>query len=87
MLPTMNSSCRTCAVRPADLPAGAQMVAFAPVSIAMNGLGLNVTGFSTTARCGLCGRVREMMPDRASSPTACARLQDLVAAADAGGRK
>jgi hypothetical protein len=56
-------------VRGPDLPiylAGAQMVAFAPVSIAMNGLGLNVTGFSYHGTLWVCAvACRQMMPDPA----------------------
>jgi len=44
--------------------AGAQMVAFAPVSIAINGLGLNLTGFSYHGTLWVCAvACREMMPD------------------------
>jgi WS/DGAT/MGAT family acyltransferase len=67
MLPTMNIVASN--VRGPDLPiylAGAQMVAFAPVSIAMNGLGLNVTGFSYHGTLWVCAvACREMMPDPA----------------------
>jgi diacylglycerol O-acyltransferase len=46
--------------------AGARMVAFAPVSIAMNGLGLNVTGFSYHGTLWICAvACRDMMPDPA----------------------
>ena len=65
MLPTMNVVVSN--VRGPDLPiylAGAQMVAFAPVSIAMHGLGLNVTGFSYHGTMWVCAvACREMMPD------------------------
>ena len=67
MLPTMNIVVSN--VRGPDLPiylAGAQMVAFAPVSIAMNGLGLNVTGFSYHGTLWVCAvACRQMMPDPA----------------------
>ncbi len=65
MLPTMNIVVSN--VRGPDLPiylAGAQMVAFAPVSIALDGLGLNVTGFSYHGTMWVCSvACREMMPD------------------------
>jgi len=65
MLPTMNIVVSN--VRGPDVPiylAGAQMVAFAPVSIAMNGLGLNVTGFSYHGTMWVCAvSCRDMMPD------------------------
>jgi hypothetical protein len=65
MLPTMNIVVSN--VRGPDAPmylAGAQMVAFAPVSIAINGLGLNVTGFSYHGTLWVCSvACREMMPD------------------------
>jgi hypothetical protein len=65
MLPTMNIVVSN--VRGPDVPmylAGAQMVAFAPVSIAINGLGLNVTGFSYHGMLWVCAvACREMMPD------------------------
>jgi len=42
------------------------MVAFAPVSIAMNGLGLNITGFSYHGTLWICTvACRDMMPDPA----------------------
>ena len=65
MVPTMNIVVSN--VRGPDVPlymAGAQMVAFAPVSIAMNGLGLNVTGFSYHGTLWICSvACRDMMPD------------------------
>ena len=67
MVPTMNIVVSN--VRGPDVPlymAGAQMVAFAPVSIAMNGLGLNVTGFSYHGTLWICAvACRDMMPDPA----------------------
>ena len=67
MLPTMNIVVSN--VRGPDVPlymAGARMVAFAPVSIAMNGLGLNVTGFSYHGTMWICAvACRDMMPDPA----------------------
>jgi WS/DGAT/MGAT family acyltransferase len=67
MLPTMNVVVSN--VRGPEQPmylAGARMVAFAPVSIAMNGLGLNVTGFSYHGVLWVCAvACRDMMPDPA----------------------
>jgi WS/DGAT/MGAT family acyltransferase len=67
MLPTMNIVVSN--VRGPDVPlymAGARMEAFAPVSIAMNGLGLNVTGFSYHGTMWICAvACRDMMPDPA----------------------
>jgi WS/DGAT/MGAT family acyltransferase len=67
MLPTMNVVVSN--VRGPDVPmylAGAQMVAFAPVSIAIDGLGLNVTGFSYHGTLWVCAvACREMIPDPA----------------------
>jgi WS/DGAT/MGAT family acyltransferase len=85
MLPTMNVVVSN--VRGPDLPiylAGAQLVAFAPVSIAMNGLGLNVTGFSYHGTMWVCAvACREMMPDPGFFAD-CMReaFAELVAAAD-----
>ena len=87
MLPTMNIVVSN--VRGPDVPlymAGAQMVAFAPVSIAMNGLGLNVTGFSYHGTLWICAvACRDMMPDPAFFAD-CLRssFAKLVAAAEAG---
>jgi len=86
MLPTMNVVVSN--VRGPDFPmylAGARMVAFAPVSIAINGLGLNVTGFSYAGTMWVCAvSCREMMPDPAVFAD-CMRdaFRELVAAADA----
>ena len=67
MLPTMNIVVSN--VRGPDVPmflAGAQMVAFAPVSIAMDGLGLNITGFSYHGTLWMCAvACRDMVPDPA----------------------
>jgi WS/DGAT/MGAT family acyltransferase len=67
MLPTMNIVVSN--VRGPDVPlymAGARMIAFAPVSIAMNGLGLNVTGFSYHGTLWICAvACRDMIPDPA----------------------
>ena len=85
MLPTMNIVVSN--VRGPDVPlymAGAQMVAFAPVSIAMNGLGLNVTGFSYHGTLWICAvACRDMMPDPAFFAE-CLRTSfaKLVAAAE-----
>jgi WS/DGAT/MGAT family acyltransferase len=85
MLPTMNVVVSN--VRGPDMPmylAGAQMVAFAPVSIAMNGLGLNVTGFSYHGTLWMCAAAcRDMMPDPGFFADCLrASFADLVAAAD-----
>jgi hypothetical protein len=86
MLPTMNIVVSN--VRGPDLPiylAGAQMVAFAPVSIALDGLGLNVTGFSYHGTMWVCSvACREMMPDPGFFAD-CMReaFAELVAAAGA----
>jgi len=86
MLPTMNIVVSN--VRGPDVPiylAGAQMVAFAPVSIAMNGLGLNITGFSYHGSLWVCSvSCREMMPDpEFFAECMQAAFRDLVDAADA----
>ena len=86
MLPTMSIVVSN--VRGPDQPiylAGAQMVAFAPVSIALNGVGLNVTGFSYHGRMWVCAvSCRDMMPDPGFFAE-CLRgaFHDLVVAADA----
>ena len=86
MLPTMNIVVSN--VRGPDLPiylAGAQMVAFAPVSIALDGLGLNVTGFSYHGTMWVCSvACREMLPDPGFFAD-CMReaFSELVAAANA----
>jgi hypothetical protein len=86
MLPTMNIVVSN--VRGPDVPmylAGAQMVAFAPVSIAIDGLGLNVTGFSYHGTLWICAvACREMMPDPGFFAD-CLRnsVAELVAAASA----
>jgi hypothetical protein len=64
--------------------AGAQMVAFAPVSIAMDGLGLNITGFSYHGTLWMCAvACRDMVPDPAFLAD-CLRssFADLVSAAE-----
>jgi len=64
--------------------AGAQMVAFAPVSIAMDGLGLNITGFSYHGTLWMCAvACRDMVPDPAFLAD-CLRssFADLVCAAE-----
>jgi hypothetical protein len=54
-------------VRGPDVPlymAGAQLVNYAPISIAIDGMGLNVTGFSYAGSMWLCAvSCREMLPD------------------------
>lgn len=56
-------------VRGPDVPlylAGAQMVLFLPVSIPMDNLGLNITGFSYNGTLWVCAvACRQMMPDPA----------------------
>jgi hypothetical protein len=85
MLPTMNIVVSN--VRGPDVPmflAGAQMVAFAPVSIAMDGLGLNITGFSYHGTLWMCAvACRDMVPDPAFLAD-CLRssFADLVSAAE-----
>jgi WS/DGAT/MGAT family acyltransferase len=88
MLPTMNIVVSN--VRGPDAPiylAGARMVAFAPVSIALDGLGLNVTGFSYDGAMWVCSvACREMIPDPGVYADCMrAAFADLVAAADAAG--
>jgi len=86
MLPTMNIVVSN--VRGPDMPlylAGARMVSFAPVSIALNGIGLNITGFSYHGTMWVCSvACREMVPDPAFFAD-CMReaFAELVAAADA----
>ena len=54
-------------VRGPDVPlymAGAQLVNYAPISIALDGMGLNVTAFSYAGNMWLCAvSCREMLPD------------------------
>jgi len=60
------------------------MVAFAPVSIAMDGLGLNITGFSYHGTLWMCAvACRDMVPDPAFLAD-CLRssFADLVSAAE-----
>jgi WS/DGAT/MGAT family acyltransferase len=56
-------------VRGPDVPlylAGAQLVNYSPISIAIDGVGLNVTGFSYNGTMWICAvSCREMMPDPA----------------------
>jgi len=56
-------------VRGPDVPlymAGARLVNYSPISIALDGLGLNVTGFSYAGTMWICAvSCREMMPDPA----------------------
>jgi diacylglycerol O-acyltransferase len=86
MLPTMNIVVSN--VRGPDVAmymAGARMVNFAPVSVAMDGLGLNVTGFSYHGTMWVCSvACREMMPDPAFfSECLQASFAAMVRAADA----
>jgi hypothetical protein len=69
--------------------AGAHMVAFAPVSIAMDGLGLNITGFSYHGTLWMCAvACRDMIPDPGLFAD-CLRssFADLVAAAEKANAK
>ena len=56
-------------VRGPDVPlylAGAQIVSYIPISIAIDGMGLNVTGFSYAGRLWICAvSCRTMLPDPA----------------------
>jgi len=56
-------------VRGPDVPlymAGAQLVNYSPISIALDGMGLNVTGFSYHGTMWICAvSCREMVPDPA----------------------
>ena len=67
LLPLVNLTISN--VRGPDVPlylAGAQMVLFLPVSIPMDNLGLNTTGFSYNGTLWVCATVcRQMMPDPA----------------------
>jgi len=67
LLPLVNLTISN--VRGPDVPlylAGAQMVLFLPVSIPMDNLGLNITGFSYNGTLWVCVTVcRQMMPDPA----------------------
>jgi len=67
MVPQMNVVVSN--VRGPDVPlymAGARLVSFSPISIAIDGLGLNVTAFSYDGVMWLCTvACREMLPDPA----------------------
>ncbi len=67
MIPQMNVVVSN--VRGPDVPlymAGARLVTFAPISIAIDGLGLNVTAFSYHGTMWLCAvACRDMLPDPA----------------------
>jgi hypothetical protein len=56
-------------VRGPDVPlymAGAQLVNYVPISIAIDGMGLNVTGFTYAGHMWICAvSCREMLPDPA----------------------
>jgi hypothetical protein len=56
-------------VRGPDVPlymAGAQLVNYVPISIAIDGMGLNVTGFSYAGNMWICAvSCRDMLPDPA----------------------
>jgi len=74
-------------VRGPDVPlylAGAQLVNYLPISIALDGMGLNVTGFSYAGTMRLCAiSCREMLPDPAffaeCMQSAFDRLQEAAA--------
>jgi WS/DGAT/MGAT family acyltransferase len=74
-------------VRGPDVPlylAGAQLVNYLPISIALDGMGLNVTGFSYAGTMRLCAiSCREMLPDPAffaeCMQSAFDRLQESAA--------
>jgi len=74
-------------VRGPDVPlymAGARLVAHAPISIVVDGIGLNCTGFSYTGTLCICAiSCREMLPDPETF-AACLRdaFVDLTKAAD-----
>jgi diacylglycerol O-acyltransferase / wax synthase len=74
-------------VRGPDVPlymAGAQLVNYSPISIAIDGMGLNVTGFSYNGTMWICAvSCRQMMPDPAVFAD-CLRssFADLKAAAE-----
>ena len=67
MVPQMNVVVSN--VRGPDVPlymAGARLVSFSPISIAIDGLGLNVTAFSYHGTMWVCAvACREMLPDPA----------------------
>jgi hypothetical protein len=74
-------------VRGPDVPlylAGAQLVNYLPISIALDGMGLNVTAFSYAGTMRLCAiSCREMLPDPAffaeCLQSAFDRLQEAAA--------
>jgi WS/DGAT/MGAT family acyltransferase len=78
-------------VRGPDVPlymAGAQLVNYSPISIAVDGMGLNVTGFSYAGTMWICAvSCREMMPDPAvfaeCMRSSFAELKDAAARAAA----
>jgi WS/DGAT/MGAT family acyltransferase len=74
-------------VRGPDVPlymAGAQLVNYSPISIAIDGMGLNVTGFSYNGTMWICAvSCRQMMPDPAFFAECLrASFDDLKAAAE-----
>jgi hypothetical protein len=74
-------------VRGPDVPlymAGARLVNYSPISIAIDGMGLNVTGFSYAGTMWICAvSCREMLPDPAFFAeclrASFAELRDAVA--------
>jgi WS/DGAT/MGAT family acyltransferase len=74
-------------VRGPDVPlymAGAHLVNYSPISIALDGIGLNVTGFSYNGTMWICAvSCREMMPDPAAFADCMrASFAELKAAAE-----
>jgi hypothetical protein len=71
-------------VRGPDVPlymAGARLVNYAPISISLDGMGLNVTAFSYAGNMWICAvSCREMLPDP-SFFADCLRAADMVALA------
>jgi hypothetical protein len=63
--------------------AGARLVNYSPISIAADGMGLNVTGFSYAGTMWICAvSCREMLPDPAFFAKCLrASFEDLKAAA------
>jgi diacylglycerol O-acyltransferase len=78
-------------VRGPDVPlymAGARLVNYVPISIAVDGMGLNVTGFSYAGVMRICAiSCREMLPDPAYFADCLSQAFEELkqAAADLGG--
>ena len=75
-------------VRGPDVPlymAGARLVAYAPISIVLDGVGLNVTGFSYAGTMCICAiSCREMLPDPAFFADCLRRSFEALKRAAAG---